>query len=171
MKNLLLLRHAKSSWDAVDLADHDRPLGPRGERAALVVGRYILQRGLVPDLVICSTARRARETRSLASSQWPLQPETTYAHDVYLNGRRAILELLSKTDDSVGSVMVVGHSPDLQDLTLALASGGDVPLRRKAKDQFPTGTLAMLRLPIDTWKGVLNTSGTLVELTTPKNLV
>lgn len=171
MKKLYLLRHAKSSWEAADLADHDRPLGPRGERGALVVGRYILQRGFIPDLIICSTARRARETRDLAVGQWPAVPQTRYDHEIYLNGRRAILKRLSRVDRPVGSVLIVGHSPDLQDLTLALAAGGDVPLRRKAQEHFPTGTLAVFHLPIDAWSDILRSEGTLVELVTPKSLV
>ena len=171
MKKLYLLRHAKSSWEAADLADHDRPLGPRGERASLVVGRYILQRGLIPDLIICSTARRSRETRDLAAGQWPAQPPTQYDQEIYLNGRRAILKRLSRVNTDIGSVLVVGHSPDLQDLTLALAAGGDVPLRRKAREYFPTGTLAVFHLPIETWSNILRSEGTLVELVTPKSLV
>lgn len=171
MKKLYLLRHAKSSWEASDVPDHDRPLAARGERAALLMGRYMAQERLVPDLILCSTALRSVQTRELAAEQWPVSPPTEFDRSLYLNGKRAILQRLAKVGDEVGSVLVIGHNPDLQDLTLALSSPGNGTLRLQAQAKFPSGALAVLHLPIHHWSEVLHTHGSLVDLAMPKELV
>lgn len=171
MKKLYLLRHAKSSWEASDVPDHDRPLAARGERAALLMGRYMAQTGLVPDLILCSTALRSVQTRALAVSQWDTVPPTEYDRSLYLNGKRAILQCLARVDDEVGSVLVIAHNPDLQDLTLALSSHGNGALRQQAQAKFPSGALAVLHLPVHHWSEILASHGSLVDLALPKELV
>ncbi len=171
MKRLSLLRHAKSSWEASGLADHDRPLERRGERAALVMGRYIAQQSLVPDLVLCSTAVRATETRALVVSQWPGEPPTDYDRGLYLSGVAAIRRRVSQVDDGVGHVLVIGHNPDLQDLTLTLAAGNHAPLRRKAEQKFPTAALAVMHFSFDRWSALMKSQGTLCVVAAPRDLV
>lgn len=171
MKTLILLRHAKSSWDHTELADHDRPLGPRGERASLVMGRYIVQSNLLPDLILCSSAQRAVDTCGLILSQWPHTPAIEYERELYLSGERAIRRRIGAVDGAVDKLLVIGHNPDLQNLTVALAAGMNAPLKREAQEHFPTGSLAVLRFPIHDWQRVLSTQGTLCELTAPRSLV
>ncbi len=171
MKKLFLLRHAKSSWEQPELADHERPLSPRGERSALVMGRYMAQRRLIPDIILCSTARRTVETRLLTLSQWPSEPPTEFDRKLYLSGARAIMMRLAQLDDTLRSAMVIGHNPDLQDLTLRLSAGSNMPLRSIAEAKFPTSALAVLHLPTDRWADVLHLTGILVDLETPKKLV
>ena len=171
MKRLSLLRHAKSSWECSGLTDHDRPLERRGERAALVMGRYIAQQRLVPDLVLCSTAVRAVETRALVISQWPDEPPTTFDRDLYLSGVAAIRRRVAKVEDAIDHVLVIGHNPDLQDLALTLAAGNHAPLKRKAAHKFPTAALAVLHFSIDTWQALLRAQGTLCVVTAPRDLV
>src|SRR6056297_1143050 len=91
MRTLYVLRHAKSGWDDPTLHDHDRPLDLRGERAALIMGRYMAQRRFVPDLVLCSTARRAQETRALPAAQWGAEPRLGSARAPVRYGERALL--------------------------------------------------------------------------------
>ncbi len=171
MKTLILLRHAKSSWDHTELADHDRPLGPRGERASLVMGRYMVQAGLLPDLILCSTAQRATDTCALVISQWPESPPIEYDRDIYLSGDRLIRQRISKVDGAIGTLLVVGHNPDLQNLTVALAAGNNAPLKKQARERFPTGALAVVRFEVDEWPAILASQGTLCELTVPRSLV
>ena len=171
MKKLYLLRHAKSSWEALDMADHERPLAARGERAALVMGRYIEQRRLLPDLVLCSTAVRSIETLRLTATQWSGTPKTEFDRSLYLTGQRAILERIAAVDRSVTAVMVIAHNPDLQDLTVRLIGGEDVPMRQLAERKFPTAALAVFHLAIERWSDIRSATGTMVELETPKTLV
>lgn len=171
MKRLSLLRHAKSSWEATGLTDHDRPLERRGERAALVMGRFIVQQRMVPDLVLCSTAVRAVETLALVATQWPDAPPTTFDRDLYLTGVAAIRRRVAQVDDEIAHVLVIGHNPDLQDLTLTLAAGNHVPLKRKAEHKFPTGALAVLHFSIDRWQALLKSQGTLCMVAAPRDLV
>src|SRR4051794_26437716 len=120
MKRLYLLRHAKSSWKDPGLADHDRPLAGRGRRAAKAVARHLREQGIDPELVLCSTARRARETLerlepALGRGAVRVEP-VLYGADA-----GALLEHLRGVSDAVGSVLVIGHNPGLQRLALGLA--------------------------------------------------
>ena len=171
MKKLYILRHAKSSWDAMDLPDHDRPLAPRGERGALVMGRYMAQRNLIPDLVICSTATRGVETLRLVAGQWDRDVPVVRDRSLYLTGARTIRQRVAQTEQTVNAVLVIGHNPDLHDLTVALAEPGSQAHRRLAETKFPTSALAIFHFAIPDWPSLRSASGTLVDLTTPKGLV
>jgi phosphohistidine phosphatase len=135
---LFLLRHAKSSWDDPGLADHDRPLAPRGRRAAKRMGRYLHDERIAPELVLCSSARRARETLELVSpaGRIRLEPKLYGASADELVGR------LRLVPDDVRSVMLIGHNPAMQDLALLLAGGGAELARVDRK--FATGAVATL---------------------------
>ena len=114
MKRLYLLRHAKSSWKDTSLPDHDRPLSGRGRRAAKAIARHLREQDLEPQLVLCSTARRARET--LERIQPALGAATVeFEHDLYAASADALLERLRRVPDTVASVMLIGHNPGLQD--------------------------------------------------------
>ena len=171
IRSVYVLRHAKSSWDLAELADHDRPLDPRGERAALVMGRYMSQRHFLPELVLCSTATRARETLALAGSQWPCTPEIEFSPRLYLTGERELLQVLKAVDDGIRAVLIVGHNPDLHDLLKGLASRGDAPLLDEMAKRFPTAAFAAIKLPLVHWAGIGQASGSLACFTTPKELV
>ncbi|MCB9957767.1 MAG: histidine phosphatase family protein [Rhodospirillaceae bacterium] len=171
MKTLYLVRHAKSGWDDPGLQDHDRPLDMRGERAALVVGRYAAQRRFVPNLVLCSSARRSRDTLELILTQWPKVPTIEIDRDIYLVGEHGLRKRLGKVGHGISSVMVVGHNPDLHDLALRLAGKGDDALRDSLREKFPTASLAALKLPIDDWADIPANSATLIAFASPKLLV
>lgn len=171
MKTLYVLRHAKSWWDDPSLADHDRPLDARGERAALVVGRYMRQQGFAPDRVLCSSARRAIDTLVLVRSQWDTVPTIDLDRALYLSGARAILNRIATLDAGTGSVLVVGHNPDLHNLVVNLAAKGNGPLLEAAREKFPTASLAVIKLPLDDWQGIVSTQGRLIGYVTPKTLV
>src|SRR5260221_5417629 len=136
-RRLILLRHAKSAWP--DVADHERPLAGRGRRAAPAAGRWLRESGLVPDLVLCSTALRARETWQLAAEELGSQPRATFEQRVYGANAAELLDLARQTSSGVRTLMIVGHEPSMSDLTLELASaqpgddGGAVLQRGRAK--------------------------------------
>ncbi|MCX5231170.1 histidine phosphatase family protein [Streptomyces sp. NPDC006553] len=152
-RRLLVLRHAKSAWPE-GVADQDRPLGPRGLRDAPAVGRFLAEAGGLPDLVLCSPARRARHTWELAAAE--LDNAVPTRHDPRLYGADApeLLDVLHGVSDQVATLLLVGHNPGLQELVLLLAdgaagavgTGGDVLERVRTK--FPTSAIAFL-----TWYG------------------
>jgi phosphohistidine phosphatase len=145
-RRLILLRHAKSAWP--DVADHERPLAGRGRRAAPAAGRWLRESGFVPDLVLCSTALRARETWQLAAEELGSHPRTTFEQRVYGANAAELLDLARQTSSGVRALMIVGHEPSMSDLTLELASaqpgddGGEALEEVRAK--FPTAAIAVL---------------------------
>lgn len=171
LRGLFILRHAKSSWDSPALPDHERPLDPRGERAALVMGRFMAQRRFLPDLVLCSTAVRAQETLALAGSQWPGMPPVVSVPQLYLNGERELMRAIMAVDDVHRTVMVVAHNPDLHDLVKTLARRGEAALIDRLKAKFPTAAFAAIKLPLAHWAGIGHASGTLACFATPRDLV
>lgn len=171
MKTLYLLRHAKSDWSLPGQDDHDRPLASRGERAALLIGRYIAQNQTPPDTILCSSATRARQTLDLAASQWPEKPPVTVDSALYLAGAAGLKARLAKLSDSIDLVMVVGHNPDMQELTRNLAKDGPRDLMDAVASKFPTAALAAISLPIDRWQDIKGAAGTLLKFATPKQLV
>jgi phosphohistidine phosphatase len=171
LKDLILLRHAKSAWDDSSVGDHDRQLAPRGERAALVIGRYLRQLGTPIDLALSSTARRARDTWALASTQLDGLIATETDSILYLKGPKAILNRLAQVDDTVHTVIVVGHNPDMQRLALDLAGDGQGDHRQIMQQKYPTSGLARFDLGIDSWSDIAPKHGTLIEFTTPRALV
>jgi phosphohistidine phosphatase len=135
-RRLFLLRHAKSSWDDRSLADHDRPLAPRGRKAAKRIGAYLRREQIDIALVLCSSARRARETLDLVAPPGAIRIE----QEVYHAGADELLERLRRVPDEVDAVMVIGHEPAISELAVGLAGGGSELAGRK----FPTGALATL---------------------------
>ena len=149
MKRLYVLRHAKSSWDDPARSDHDRPLAPRGRRAAKSMARHMREQHVEPELVLCSTAKRALQTLERiepALGRRAVQVEA----ELYAAGAQELLERLQAVDDAVGSVMVIGHNPGLEDLVLALARPS--PRRREVEAKYPTAALATLDLDAGRWR-------------------
>jgi phosphohistidine phosphatase len=139
---LVVLRHAKSAWP--DVADHDRPLAPRGRRDAPAAGRWLRDAGCVPDLVVCSTARRARETWDLAARELPITPPVTYDPRVYEATVPVLLDVVHETPARCGTLLLVGHNPGVQQLALALTLDADGDLLERAAAKVPTSAVLVL---------------------------
>lgn len=135
-RRLFLLRHAKSSWDVPSLADHDRPLAPRGRRAAALVADHLREQQIGISLVLCSSARRAQETLELVKPPG----EVSIEGELYGASAPQLLERLHQVSGDLEAVMLIGHNPAIQELAVALARGGGGLADRK----FPTGALATL---------------------------
>lgn len=146
-RRLLLLRHAKSSWEHVGLGDHDRPLAPRGRRAVDKLRRHLAALGAPPDLVLCSTARRTVDTWRGVAPAFPDAPPVEVASDLYGATAGELCERVRRSPASAGCVLVVAHNPGLEDLALDLIATGDLALRRRLATKFPTGALATLLVP------------------------
>lgn len=160
MKTLLILRHAKSDHADPGLADHDRPLNERGKRDAPRVGERLLAAGLAPEVILSSTAKRAKKTAEKVAAACGYEREVRYLSDLYLAPSSTYLAVLSRLDDDVARALVVGHNPGLEDLVCDLA-GKEL--------EFPTAALARFDFDIDTWRPLAaGPRGKLVELWIPR---
>ena len=166
MHSLYLLRHAKSSWDDPTLADHDRPLAARGRRDAKLIARHLRGAGVDPELVLCSSAARTRETLELLR---PALAGATVMVEEELYGASSddLLARLRLVPNTVGSVLLIGHNPGLHELALSLASGGDELERLEVK--VPTAALATIALAT-TWSRLAPAGATLEAYVVPKQL-
>jgi phosphohistidine phosphatase len=145
-RQLIVLRHAKSDRDA-NVPDHERPLSARGRRDAPAVGQWLRDAGLRPDLVICSTARRARETWELAAEQLGGDIKVQYEPRVYGPSAGELRDVAAEAPDDVRTLLLVGHNPAIQDLAVGLAGSGDGDAREQADAKFGTAALAVLEVP------------------------
>jgi phosphohistidine phosphatase len=160
-RRLFLLRHAKSSWDDRTLADHDRPLAPRGRKAAKRIGAYLRREQIHIALVLCSSARRARETLDLVAPSGAIRIE----REVYDARADELLERLRRVPDDVDAVMVIGHEPAIRELAVGLVEGG----RELAERKFPTGALATLTFT-GPWSTLEPEHAELAAFVTPREL-
>jgi phosphohistidine phosphatase len=168
MLTLTLFRHAKSSWDTSDLDDRDRPLNERGLAAAPLMGAFLHEKGLMPDLVLCSTAVRTRQTLELASDAWQPKPRTKHEGALYLAEPISLLERVRRTPGTVRHLMIVGHNPGLQILGLELIGTGDPALIAALSQKLPTAGVVVLTFETKSWRDVGPRKGRLAHFATPK---
>lgn len=161
MKTLLILRHAKSSWKFSDLSDHDRPLNRRGKRDAPRMGKILKERELVPDLVISSSATRAKDTASAVAKHSGYKGRRIKFESLYAAEPAAYLAVLRELDDNYQRVLIVGHNPGVEELVEMLT--GEIHI-------IPTCTLAQVEFDIEKWSDTLHRRtdrGRLVEILKP----
>src|SRR5206468_4270731 len=166
--HLWLLRHAKSSWDAPDLDDRERPLAPRGVRAAARMREFIDAEGIRPELVVCSSALRTRQTLAAILPALGRELQVSIEPSIYTFDADELLDRLRRIPAAVGSAMLVGHNPASQELAVMLAGPG--PRRDELERKFPTGALAEIDLAVSSWSDVVEGSGELVRFVTPRDL-
>ena len=148
---LFVLRHAKSSWNNAEMADHDRPLTARGQRAAAALAGHIAAFDPPPALVLCSSARRAQETLEPIRSRLPAGTDVLVEDELYGAGPVQLLDRLRDVPEDISSVLLVGHNPTLEDLVRHLGRDGDPAIIARMHTKFPTGALATLAFA-GTWK-------------------
>jgi phosphohistidine phosphatase len=167
---LIVLRHAKAAWP--DVEDRQRPLAERGRRDAPAAGRWLREalhriKGLNVDRVVCSPARRTRETWDLVAAELDDVPEAVFDARVYEATTAALLTVIRETPADVNGLILVGHNPGMQQLTLALAheSSGD-PLTR-AREKYPTSGIALFEVEVE-WSALLPGRAHLAEFAIPR---
>jgi phosphohistidine phosphatase len=169
MRTLILLRHAKSSWDHPGLDDFVRPLNDRGRKAAPEMGAALKRLNLKPNLILCSPSRRTRETLDLVLPFLPLPPpDIRYPENLYLAGTRDLISQVQKITPEMNTAMIVGHNPGLHGLALALAGQGEAQNLSLLRQKFPTAALAVLTFAGDDWHQAGPAQGTLTAFLTPK---
>jgi phosphohistidine phosphatase len=169
-RQLLLLRHAKAVIGGPGLADFERPLADRGRKAADRMGRYLAENHLVPDLVLCSPARRTRETWEIAARALP-KAETRFLDALYDFGDGdALLAAIHGEGGKARRLMLVTHNPATQSLALLLSGSGNAALRRQMAEKYPTAGLAVLEFGAGSWPATAAGSGTLEAFIRPRDL-
>jgi phosphohistidine phosphatase len=176
MLRLMLLRHAKSSWPS-GVQDAERPLSDRGDAAARVMGGYLAHHALMPRRAVCSPARRTRDTWSgIAAAISAQSPEALEAVDIVFDARlygatrQGILSVILGQDEAVKTLLVIGHNPGLQETAEWLIASGDVEVRERLREKFPTAALAVIDFTLDHWHGVHERSGRLERFVTPRTI-
>lgn len=170
MKKLLLLRHAKSSWDDPSLADFERPLSARGLKAAPRMGREIAARDWLPDRALVSPAARTHATWDLVAGEWPAQPPVAFRETLYEATPEEILEELRRTPEATETLLVVGHNPGLQQLADGTAGGtSDSKALARLRQKFPTGGLVRLVFE-GKWRDLSFDGARLTHCLRPKDL-
>lgn len=170
MKTLVLLRHAKSSWDDATLEDFDRPLNDRGRKAAPTMAWWIRTEDLIPDLALCSAARRTLDTWELMAPVLERPVPVRVEHDLYEADSDDIIRAIQSVGSDIDTLLVLGHNPGIETTARVLAAeGGEKPLRRMRK-KFPTAAIAVIRFDTDKWTEVEPGAGTLRSFVKPKDL-
>ncbi|MEU6881029.1 histidine phosphatase family protein [Streptomyces sp. NPDC046712] len=165
-RRLVVLRHAKSAWPE-GVPDHDRPLGPRGLRDAPAAGRWLAEAECLPDLVLCSTARRARSTWELAAAEMDGTPPTRHDGRIYAADSHRLLDVVREVPADVWTLLLIGHNPGLQDLITLLAGEAVGDSLQRAEAKFPTSAIAVLTRH-GTWSGFAPGTALLTGLAVPR---
>ena len=153
------MRHAKSSWDDSDLADFDRPLSDRGEAAAPFMGELIAGRGLAPEEIVSSPAKRALQTATLVKESGGIEAPIRLDERIYEAGAQTLKQVASEFRDELDIMMMIGHNPGFE---------GFVSFLTGRQESMPTAALAVIDLDIDKWSDVKNGEGDLIEVIRPK---
>lgn len=166
-KQLVLLRHAKSSWDDPLQEDFDRPLAKRGRKAARRIAEWLDEQEIRPQLVLCSPAARTRETLDLIQGALSPAAQIVYEKRLYLADMDDLLTRIRETDDAVGCLLLIGHNPGLQDLAVALAPPSTKKDRARLVDKFPTAALARFDTGAAGWSGLAPGKTRLLDFVRP----
>jgi phosphohistidine phosphatase len=170
MLSLGLLRHAKSSWDDSDLDDFDRPLNERGRAAAQIMGEALKELHFAPQLILCSPAKRTRETLQLVAPGLEGPAATVDFDDrLYLTSRDALYGRLKAAPIDAKSVLMIGHNPGLHGLALMLMGTGDAKSISRLEDKLPTAALAVFTFPQVAWRDLIPAAGRLETFITPRD--
>lgn len=171
MKKLTLFRHAKSGWDDPVARDFDRPLNPKGKRAAQRIGRYLRDHHIDFDHVVASPAVRVVETIEQLAEGAGKMFAPAWDKRVYLASAVSLLDVVHEADDRYDSLLLVGHNPGLEDLVLMMVPDkpGD-EARDQVEEKLPTASIVEISFPVDRWEDVRPNSGTLSLFVRPRDL-
>jgi phosphohistidine phosphatase len=156
------MRHAKSSWKDESLADHERPLKKRGKKDSKLIAKVIKKKDLIPDLILCSSAVRTKETVEVLADVLDYDGEIIYSDELYMGEPQDFVNALKDLDEKYETVLIVGHNPGLEAYLQII--DGEI-------EAVPTGGLGYLVLVLDDWKDIsLDTMGDLIGFWKPKEL-
>jgi len=161
-KELLLLRHAKSSWDDPEVQDHERPLNKRGKQNAITMGKYLKRERLVPDLIISSTAKRANKTANIIAKTSGYEKKMLESEMLYSAIPENYKKVINEIPDKNNKVLLVGHNPILEEVIARILGESHI---------MKTCSLAHIELSLDSWKQFsFNTKSKLIDLVVAREL-
>jgi len=170
VKNILLLRHAKSAWNTPHQNDHDRPLNDRGARAARIMADHIAGKAPRPGLILCSTAARTRQTLAqLVKALGSPTPPISLEKELYLASESELLERLQALPEDIESVLLVGHNDGIGQVGATLARHGLSIALERLREKYPTGALATLRPPAGPWSALAPGTCELLAFVRPRD--
>ena len=170
-KTLILMRHSKSSWDNSYKDDFDRPLNSRGRENAQMVAKHIHSWGFKPELTLCSSALRCKQTLELIIPYFPKKMHIRYLDELYLAPERAILEIIKSIKLSIDQMLVIGHNPGLSDLSQSLIYSSNKKNDYSETQQFPTSAASIFEMSINNWVNFKLSESKIIDFVTPKNLM
>ncbi len=170
MKRLVLLRHFKSSWAEPGLADRDRALAPRGQRDAVNMAGTILARDLIPDRILCSPARRTRDTLALLQERIRGECPTDFLEELYSGPELDYRRIIAEKGGEADRLMVIGHNPKIHVTAVELIGGGRHGDLEHIEAKYPTGALAVIEFEADSWHGITEDSGQLTAFIRPREV-
>ncbi len=162
MKKLLLMRHAKSSWKDAVLPDHQRPLNRRGKRDAPRMGKYLREQGIELDVILCSTAKRARATAKGFLREYTFEGNVFHIDDLYHASYETFIALLNQLPDNVDTAMIIGHNPGMDTFLEMICD---------EYEHMPTASVAYIKFPVERWAELSGiTSGELMNFWMPREI-
>jgi len=170
-KTLILMRHSKSSWDNSYKDDFDRPLNSRGRENAQMVAKHIHSWGFKPELTLCSSALRCKQTLELIIPYFPKKMHIRYLDELYLAPETAILEIIKSIKLSIDQMLVIGHNPGLSDLSQSLIYSSNKKNDYFETQQFPTSAASIFEMSINNWVNFKLSESKIIDFVTPKNLM
>lgn len=170
MKTLTLLRHAKSGWDDPVQRDVDRPLNPKGRRAAATVGRHFKREGLAFDHVVASPALRVQQTLDEVASGYGRAITPHWDRRIYLASAATLIDIVRDLPDTAAHALLVGHNPGLEDLVLLLVPNAGSGPRDAVEEKYPTASVAELTFRVDHWTEVAEGGAALARFVRPRDL-
>lgn len=165
-KRLILIRHAKSSWDDPFMTDHDRPLNARGRASADALGAWLAREGIAPDAALVSSAQRTRETWERMAKKAPFDVKPDISPALYLGEPDVMLTILK--NQSAQRVALIAHNPGISYMAQSLFA---TPPADSRFSRFPTGTTVVIDFDVETWSDVTWRSGTLHAIAYPRELM
>ncbi len=175
MKDLFILRHAKSSWSDPFLDDFERPLNKRGKQACVDMGQWLNKQNINADLVLCSPAKRAKDTWKRIKKEQVAFGKKEFVASLYLASTRELLKVIKKAPTKVSCLMLIGHNPGLHELILQLVNTKALNSEQTQDLQhitykFPTTGFAHLQFAVENWADVAPLTGKLYRMMMPSLL-
>lgn len=164
MKKILFMRHAKSDWNDPALTDKERPLNLRGQKAAAFMGNYFKQQGVMPNLIMVSTAVRTAETYNILAENMQYNGKVQWDDHLYLAPMQIISKTIRNASNDVDFLMIIGHNPGMESMV-------EWTNKEMIYAQMPTATAALFELNIDSWSDFSSRIGKLIWLVRPKELM
>ena len=170
MKQLAILRHAKSDWGNPGQTDFERPLNKRGRKAAKKVGRVLREQGLTFDAIVSSPATRAKETVERFAIGYESLPRLHFEPAIYLSSTGTLIGIINGLPEDAETVMIVGHNPGFHDIVLRMTKENGNGLREKVGANYPTGAFALIDFAVERWADVEPASGEIRQVIFPREL-